>query len=84
MHRVLGNVVGSSRILSQTSVLSAQTHLPRLSASVLGAKKGILLSGNKKWKPGEMAEECQIDGKQLMHQGTGMEMGARKSAEWRT
>ena len=49
LHRVLGSTVGSSRILSQTPILSTRTHLPRLSASVLGVEKGILLSGNKKW-----------------------------------
>ena len=43
VRRVPGSVVGSSRILSQTPVLSARTHLPRLSMSVLGAEKDILL-----------------------------------------
>ena len=43
VHRVPRNVVGSSTIPRQTPVLSARTHLPRLSASVLGAEKGILL-----------------------------------------
>ena len=82
VHRVPESAVGSKRILNRTLVLSAWTHLPHLSASVLGAEKGILLLGNKKWsQPGEMAEERQIDGKQLMHQGTMMEMGARKSPE---
>ena len=45
--RLLGNAVGSRRILSQTPVLSAQAHLPRLSASVLGAEKDILLLAYK-------------------------------------
>ena len=39
--------MGSRRILSQTPVLSARTYLPYLSASVLGAEKGILLSALK-------------------------------------
>ena len=41
--RVPGSAVGSSTIPRQTPVLSDQIHLPRLSASVLGALKGILL-----------------------------------------
>ena len=41
--RVLGSVVGSTIVPRQTPALSARTHLPRLSASVLGAEKGILL-----------------------------------------
>ena len=41
--RVLGNAVGSTTLPCQTPLLSARTHLPRLSASVLGAEKGILL-----------------------------------------
>ena len=41
--RVPGSAVGSSTTPRQTPVLSAQTRLPRLSASVLGAEKGILL-----------------------------------------
>ena len=45
--RVSGSAVGSRRIPSQTPVLSARTHLPRLSASVLSAEKGILLSALK-------------------------------------
>ena len=44
VRRVLGSAMASSRIPRQTPVLSARTHLPRLSASVLGAEKGILLS----------------------------------------
>ena len=43
VRKVLGSAVGSSTIPRQTPVLSAQTHLPCLSASVLGAEKGILL-----------------------------------------
>ena len=43
VRRVPGSVVGSSTIPRQTPVLSARTHLPRLSASVLGAEKYILL-----------------------------------------
>ena len=43
VRRVLGSAVGSSTIPRQTPVLSARTPLPRLSASVLGAEKGILL-----------------------------------------
>ena len=45
--KVLGSVVGSRRIPSQTPILSARTHLLRLSASVLGVEKGILLSAYK-------------------------------------
>ena len=45
--RVLGSAVGSTTIPCQTPVLSARTHLPRLSASVLGAEKGILLFNPK-------------------------------------
>ena len=41
--RVPMSAVGSSTIPRQTPVLSARTHLPRLNASVLRAKKGILL-----------------------------------------
>ena len=41
VHRVLGSSVGSSTIPRQTPVLSTWTYLPRLSASVLGAEKGI-------------------------------------------
>ena len=44
VRRVPGSAVGSSRIPHQSPVLSARTILPCLSASVLGAKKGILLS----------------------------------------
>ena len=40
---VLGSVEGSRRIPRQTPVLYTRTHLPRLSASVLDAEKGILL-----------------------------------------
>ena len=47
MYRVHGSVLGSKRIPTQTPVLSTRTHLPRLSASVLGAEKGILLSALK-------------------------------------
>ena len=47
VRRVLGSAVGSNTIPRQTLVLSARTHLPRLSASVLGAEKGILLSNPK-------------------------------------
>ena len=43
VRRVPESVVGSNTIPRQTPVLSAQTHLPRLSASVLGAENGILL-----------------------------------------
>ena len=43
VRRVPRSAVGSSTIPRQTPVLSAWTHLPRLSASVLGAEKGILL-----------------------------------------
>ena len=43
VRRVPRSVVGSSTIPRQIPVLSARTHLPRLSASVLGAEKGILL-----------------------------------------
>ena len=43
VRRVPGSAVGSSTIPRQTPVLSAQTHLPRLSASALGVEKGILL-----------------------------------------
>ena len=48
VRRVPRSAVGSSRIPRQTPVLSARTHLPRLSASVLGAEKGILLSAIRK------------------------------------
>ena len=44
MCKVLGNAVGSRRIPTQTPILSVRTHLPDLSASVLSAEKGILLS----------------------------------------
>ena len=47
MRKVPGSAVGSSTIPRQTPVLSARTHLPRLSASVLGAEKGILLFNPK-------------------------------------
>ena len=47
VRRVLGSAVGSSTIPRQTPVLSARTHLPRLSASVLGVEKDILLSISK-------------------------------------
>ena len=50
VRRAPGSEVGSSRIPRQTPVLSARTHLPRLSMSVLGAEKGILLSAFKKLK----------------------------------
>ena len=43
VRRVPGSAVGSSTIPCQIPVLSARTHLPRSSASVLGAEKGILL-----------------------------------------
>ena len=43
VHRVPGSVVGSSMIPRQTLVFSARTLLLRLSASVLGVEKGILL-----------------------------------------
>ena len=39
--------MGFRRFPSQTSELSVRTHLPRLSASVLGVEKGILLSALK-------------------------------------
>ena len=42
-----GSVVGSSTTPRQTPVLSARTHLPRLSASMLGAEKGILFFSPK-------------------------------------
>ena len=48
VRRVPGSAVGSSRILRQIPVLSARTHLPRLSASLLGAEKGILLLAIRK------------------------------------
>ena len=48
VRKVLGSAVGSSRISRQTPVLSARTHLSRLSASVLGAEKDILLSAFRK------------------------------------
>ena len=48
VRRVLGSAVGSSRIPRQIPVLSARIHLPHLSASVLGAEKGILLSAIRK------------------------------------
>ena len=48
VRRVSRSVVGSSRILSQTPILSVWTHLPRLSASVLDAENGILLSAFRK------------------------------------
>ena len=43
VRRVPGSALGSSTIPRQTPVLSARTHLPRLSVSVLGAEGGILL-----------------------------------------
>ena len=43
VRRVPGSAVGSNTIPRQTPVLSTRTHLPCLSASVLGAEKGILL-----------------------------------------
>ena len=48
VRRVPGSAVGSSRIPHQTPVLSAWTYLPHLSASVLGAEKGIFLSAIRK------------------------------------
>ena len=48
VRRVPESAVGSSRIPCQTPVLSAWTFLPLLSASVLGAEKGILLSAFRK------------------------------------
>ena len=54
MCRVLGSIVGSRRIPSQIPVLSARTHLSRLSAIVLGTEKSILLStlknGFNRWR----------------------------------
>ena len=44
---MLGSAVGSTTIPRQTPVLSTRTHLPRLSASVLGAEKDILLFNPK-------------------------------------
>ena len=58
--RVLGSAVGSTTIPRQTPVLSARTHLPRLSASVLGAEKGILLVNPKN---GFTQGRCQRDAK---------------------
>ena len=47
VRRVLGSAVGSTTVPRQTPVLSARTHLPCLSANVLGVEKGILLFNPK-------------------------------------
>ena len=78
MRRVLGSTVGSSTIPRQTPVLSARTHLPRLSASVLGAEKSILLF---RYKNGFIQGRWQRDAKSTASNSCTKGRGWRRGQE---
>ena len=70
--KVLGSAVESRRIPSQTSVFNARTHLPHLSASVLGAEKGILLSAYKnRFNQGRWQRNAKSKASNLCSKGRG-------------
>ena len=82
--RVPGSAKGSKRIPSQTPVLSTWTHLPRLSASVLGAKNGILLSalknGFNKWR---WQRNAKLEASNSWSRGRGWRWGQEKAQSGR-
>ena len=78
VRRVPGSAVGSSTIPRQTPVLSARTHLPRLSASVLGAEKGILLF---RYKNGFIQGRWQRDAKSTASSSCTTGRGWRRGQE---
>ena len=78
VHRVPGSAVGSSTIPRRTPVLSARTHLPRLSASVLGVEKGILLF---RYKNGFIQGRWQRDAKSTASSSCTKGRGWRRGQE---
>ena len=78
VRRVPGSAVGSSTISRQTPVLSARTHLPRLSASVLGAEKDILLF---RYKNGFTQGRWQRDAKSTASSSCTKGRGCRRGQE---
>ena len=80
VRRVPGSALGSSTIPRQTPVLSAQTHLPCLSASVLGAKKGILLFRYKNgFTQGRWQRDAKSMASSLCTKGRGWRRGQEKA-----
>ena len=78
--RVLGSAVGFTTVPRQTPVLSARTHLPRLSASVLGAEKGILLSNPKNgFTPGRWQRDAKSTASSKCTKGRGWRRGQEKA-----
>ena len=75
-----GSAVGFSTIPCQTPVHSARTHLPCLTASVLGAEKGILLF---RYKNGFTQRRWQRDAKSTASssctKGRGWRRGQQKA-----
>ena len=78
VRRVPGSAVGSSTIPHQTPVLSAWTHLPHLSARVLGAEKGILLF---RYKNGFTQGRWQRDAKSMASSSCTKGRGWRRGQE---
>ena len=78
--KVRGSAVGSTTIPCQTPVLSAQTHLPRLSASVLGAEKGILLFRYKNgFTQGRWQRDAKLTASSSCTKGRGWRQGQEKA-----
>ena len=74
------SAVESSTIPHQTLVLSAQTHLPRLSASVLGAEKGILLFRYKNgFTQGRWQRDAKSTASSSCTKGRGWRRGQEKA-----
>ena len=78
VHRVPRSAVGSNTIPRRTPVLSARTHLPRLSASVLGAEKDILLF---RYKNGFTQGRWQRDAKSMASSSCTKGRGWRRGQE---
>ena len=79
MRRVPGSAVGSSTTPRQTPVLSAWTHLPRLSASVLGAEKGILLFSKNRFTQGRWQRDAKSTASTSCTKGRGWRRGQEKA-----
>ena len=78
VRRVPGSAVGSSTIPHQTPVLSARTHLPCLSASVLDVENGILLF---RYKNGFTQGRWQRDAKSMASSSCTKGRGWRRGQE---
>ena len=77
--RVPGSAVGSNTIPRQTSILSARTRLPRLSASVLGAEKGILLFSKNGFTQGRWQRDAKSTASTSCTKGRGWRRGQEKA-----